>query len=219
LLWLRADEGVSESNGFVTTWADTFTDRTAVAPSEGARPSLLEGAAGLRFDGDDELTLPELPALSAFTLLVVVQAEPQPDCPSLLHLSNREPDLTTLDEIEIGRHADTLYYETVRSPVTGPPNAFSTGQRHLAAVIQHGDGLVELFMDRALVKNAIVPAPPNVVRSQNFIGNNHWERELDGQCRPLLGTLSELMFYGRAVNETERAETEKYLQQRWFEAP
>ena len=79
-----------------------------------------------------------------------------------------------------------------------------------------GPATLGLDIGQHLVANAIMPAPPNVVRTQNFMGNNHWEREIDGACRPFVGRIAELVFYGRAFNENERAATEDYLVARWL---
>ena len=220
VLWLRADVGIELSDdGRVVTWTDMLTGNVAKAPSAEARPSITaDEPPALSFDGDDELELPPIPALSSFTFLGVVAAEDEPYCPSILHFSNRDADQSTTDELEFGRHMGTWYYETETSYIQAPSDAFPAGSAHRLGVVQHEDGLAELFVDGVLVSSGTVPLPPSVERSSNFVGNSHWERAIDGSCAPFVGQIFELMFFAKALTESERAANDAYLEQRWSAA-
>lgn len=219
VLWLRADVGIElGDDGRIVNWTDMLTGNVATAPSAEARPTLVDDPPALSFDGDDELELPPIPALSSFTFLGVVAAEEQTYCPSILHFSNRDVDESTTDELEFGRHMGTWYYETEISHVEAPPDAFPVGAAHRLGAVQHEDGLAELFVDGVLVSSGTVPLPPAVERSRNFVGNSHWERAIDGSCTPFEGRIFELMFFTGALTEAERLANDAYLEQRWSAA-
>jgi len=82
ILWLRADLGVTESGGAVSSWASQGSVTASATQSTGsAKPTLVRGAINGRpaitFDGGDYLELPysaSLDPASALTLVVVCRS-------------------------------------------------------------------------------------------------------------------------------------------------
>lgn len=220
LLWLMADRGVTaDAQGLVSTWQDQSANEwQALAPSAAASPhriTIPEDRSILEFDGDDELVLPALPPFSSLSFFAVVEAREGPECPSLLHVSNRV-NLDTENEIEIGRHVGALYYEVGPEPLSGPNNGFLAGVLQIASITHApSDTTVSLYLGGALVARGAVPLPAPVQRTANYIGNNHWERVQDGFCNPFLGRMGEMLLYTRAMSDAERAVIEAYLAAKW----
>lgn len=220
LLWLMADRGVTaDAAGLVSAWQDQSPNqRQALAPSAAASPHRIAAPQErflLEFDGNDELVLPALPAFSSLSFFAVVEAREGPNCPSLLHVSNRV-NLDTEDEIEIGRHVGALYYEVGFEPLSGPNNGFLAGALQIASITHaSADTTASLYLGGALVARGAVALPASVPRTANYIGNNHWDRVQDGSCNPFLGRIGEMLLYARGMSDAEREVIEGYLAGKW----
>jgi hypothetical protein len=219
LLWFMADQGVTaDAEELVSVWQDQSEgERLAVPPSAAASPhrvALSEQRFALQFDGDDELALPALPAFDSLSFFVVVEVSDGPECPSFLHVSNRA-GVNTENEIEIGRHElGALYYEVGSETLRGP--RLPPGALQLASIVHSAaDMTASMYLDGALVARTAMLLPDAVQRTANYIGFNHWSSVADGNCRPLLGSIAELMLFARGLSDAEREVIQGYLAGKW----
>lgn len=216
-LWLSTDANLQLGEGdHVARWGDRSPNNFAAAPpSAEASPTRVDGPAGsplLEFDGNDELVLPAFPAFSELSFFGVVLPLEQPNCPSILHFSNRGE--RPPDDVEIGRHEGSFYYE-VYTEALDDPNEFPVSQLQTTSVIHQPDGTATLYLDGNRVAERVIALPVRRTRVSNFIGNNHWNAATDGGCAPFRGRIGELLFYNRALDAAERMRVEAYLQSKW----
>lgn len=221
LLWLSTDATLElGADQRVTAWRDRSPSAFTVAPpSAEASPTRVEGPAGLpllEFDGNDELVIPAFPPFGALSFFGVVMPFEEPNCPSIIHFSNRGQ--RPPDDVEIGRHEGSLYYE-VYTEALDDPNEFPLSRLQTTSVIHEPEGLATLYLDGEPLAERVLALPVRRSRASNYIGNNHWNAAVDGGCAPFRGRMGELLFYARALDASERARVEAYLQSKWQTAP
>jgi hypothetical protein len=219
MVWFAADHGVALDGREAVGWtskAPNASSADVVSPAH--RPTLVGGTSGLpmlEFDGTDEFSLAPLEAIDELSFFAVVEAGEQPQCPSLLHLSNRasSDSEVTYDEIEFGRHEGRLYYESGSYSVSGEASGFQVARRYVVTVTHSLDSTVRLYGNGRLQNVQSIPVPAGVVRYDNFIGNNHWTG-VSG-CLPFVGRMGELILYGSSLEEAEQRRVETYLAAKW----
>lgn len=208
LLWLRADQGVTEESGQVTSWADqsgSRSDATQTAPD--ARPKLVSSGIGNRpsieFDGMDDFM--KLPAGFAdfglgVTLFATIQQEPTNACAAVLELSNG----SEIDDISFGQFQSRLLYEVFDQFHSGDELPIGTPQ--IIAVVHRPDLGVQMRENGRPAGESSFPLPAVIVRQLNFVG-----RSLYAGCVVFAGRIAEVLVYDRAVSDAELLVIEEYL--------
>lgn len=228
-LWFMADRGVTELEGFVSSWQDQSPNRSAaVQAALSDMPQLQRSAEGLPlmfFDGiDDALSLPAgFARFDGTAFFAVVEALPNDLCAGILHFSNGPG----ANDVEFGRHnPGLLYYEVGSQPVEGVANGFEVDRRLLLSIVQVADGAatgdgtppsgaVELRINGALNRVSRINLPEAIERSENFVGRNNYRVNLDVCSMFFHGRIGELLFYQRGVGSEERQRIEAYLREKW----
>jgi hypothetical protein len=211
LLWLRADRGVTQTEGVVDKWEDgSGASNHATQSANNVRPLLVAEAFGSRpaieFDGEDFLRLPE--GFSDFSkglsVFAFTQFDAMTTCSALFHLGNG-PEV---DDIELGQfNGDFLYEVADQYPVS---DLFAFGTPALMTLVHRPTTSVEMRWNQDLGANPTVTLPAAVTRTENVVG-----RSLYVDCSSMGGKLAELILYNRAVSDDELVEIELYLQQRY----
>jgi len=215
VLWLDAQQDVDVEGTAVVTWHDRSpASNDATQGTASARPSLqaagLNGLPAIHFDGqDDELQLPAgfVDFSLGLTFFAVVDSATSGTCPPILQLSNG----SEIDDISIQRDgASQLSYEVGADYYNGVKNLYPTGSPVLVGVTHGPAGAVRLFGGGASEAAASFPVPPQVKRTQNFVG-----RGLYAGCSRHEGWMAELVLYRRKLTDAERNEVQAYLANKW----
>jgi hypothetical protein len=211
LLWLRADVGVTESRGAVSSWVDQSGNHLdARQPDATKQPSWvgagLLGRPTLVFDGEDFLSLPGGFAdfSAGFSLFAVVVADMPDPCVDILHVSNG----VEIDDIAVGRHDGRVQYEVYTDVLRG--DDFPTGMPELVSVVHAKSSTATLRLNGQPFASGDLALPTNVTRLSNVVG-----RSLYTNCGSWNGGISEILVYRRALDTDERAHVEDYLRSRW----
>jgi hypothetical protein len=211
LLWLRADVGVTETNGDVSNWADQSGNHLdARQPDPLQQPTWLEAGfleqPAVIFNAENFLSLPGGFAdfsrgISIFTVATLTDPA---SCVDFVHLSNG-PEI---DDIALGRHDGKAHIEVFNGDLFGQD--FSLGHPHLVSVVQGTDGFVDLRLDGGSSATATLDLPSTGTRLSNVIG-----RSLYAGCGSVHGPIAEVLVYRRALDDGERTRVETSLQERW----
>jgi hypothetical protein len=208
VLWLTADQGVSESAGAVSVWADQSPGHSdALQTDANLRPTLDHGAFGgmgaITFDGqNDYMKLPAgfadftggLSFFSTFTF------QRNGTCSAFLEFSNG----AEIDDINFGSYGDNAAFEVL----DGFSNAGTlvAGSPQLYTVVQHADESTTMRINGAGAWDGTIALPANILRQDGFVGNT-----LYGGCTVLGGNIGEILLYDRPVTDREMLDIEAYL--------
>ncbi len=225
VLRLDAEQAIADfgAGAEVTSWRDSSGAGLDAEAFPGEAPVVLadaiHGRPALVFDGvDDYFSLPSAPEDfgSGLTLYVIARPTALQESFKIVSLGNGIDN----DMIVLGRAGggDGLQYFT--SDEYGSVGWFntasglSTGDVGLYAVHQGGgavgDSVVaEVSRDLEVVGSGTVFVPTNAVRTGSLIGRSFW---YDGLFE---GELAEIVLYNRALSDTERAEVEAYLDDKY----
>jgi hypothetical protein len=222
-LWFSADHGLTvDARGRVQAWTDRSGQRlSAVAESEELAPIVQRhGDLPLvAFDGAQELRLPAVGPLGVLSFFAVVDvAVEDRKCPSILHLSNSEDGVIQIEDLEFGRHQRELYYESGSKSVpqgTMHTGSFSSGALHVLAVRHEPTTLAVTRVDGADVHARMMELPETVTRGSNYIGHNHYFYNGAPSCDGFMGRIAEIILYARLLDDSERAQVEQYLSDKW----
>lgn len=226
VLWFAADRASADAGGAVLEWKNLGTgEHTARAADSDSAPKLvtIDGRSWLQLDGQAELILPVMPAISALSFFAVVNADRSADalrCPSLLHLANRESaSVTQTARLEFGRHMAEFLYQIDAKEITNAKGSgsFPPQADHLVSVIHGSDRIVRLHVDTQAIKEPVMlDLPPPVERGFNYIGHNHYYADATTpRCDAFHGRIAEIMLFDRGVTDQERARIERYLSRKW----
>ena len=212
LLWLRSDRGVTNTDGYVSLWADQSGHNfDATQDDPNFRPTqVVGGIAGhpaVHFDGsDDFLNLPTLTAdfAAGLTIFAVVNEQTPASYNSIVEFSNG----SETDDIDFGEYQDNLAYEVADNSTTG--NSLTYGVAQLVGVVHRADTTLVLRSNGQNAGAAQFALPDSTAREQNFVG-----KSLYGDSATFPGLLAELLVYGRALNEVEVQAVETELKGRW----
>jgi hypothetical protein len=209
VLWLRADAGVTATNGRVSRWADqspSHDDATQTGAS--LQPTLVaDGIAGhpaLRFDGMDDF----LQITNAFdvetggvTIFAVTVAADSQACSSIFETSNGRE----IDDISFGTNVGTLNFESVTT--ANEDVTFPAQTPLVLGAILDGTGAGQIL------KNGVseatfsgFTAPPMLERLQTFVG-----KSLYTGCTTFSGKVGEVIVYERALTLKEVLDVEAAL--------
>lgn len=212
-LWFMANEGVTNTESFVSAWQDQSPGGLAATQGAPAQMPTVVSSAGLpmlEFDGvDDRLQLPSgFASFEGATFFAVIEAMPNEGCAGILSFSNGAGQA----DVEFGRHTPgLLYFEVFDRGVEGTARAFESGRRLVVSVLQDATGAVELRINRAVTGSGNVALPDVVIRQQNFIGKN-----LYPQCPgAFYGRIGEIILYTRGLLPADRDRVESYLFDKW----
>ncbi len=154
LLWLRADQGVTETGGGVSRWADQ-SDRhaDAVQDQPGLRPT--RRASGVHFDGvDDYLAMPV--GFSDFSrgvsIVAVINQQQADTCTATVELSNG----SEIDDISFGQYQNRILYEVFDQDTSG--DTLSYGVPQMLSVVHRTDQTVVHPPQRRHCGQRILPA-------------------------------------------------------------
>ena len=214
VLWLRADLGVSESQGFIEEWSDQSpAQQHATQSVQSRRPRLADAELGdlpaVDFDGtDDQMILPigfaDFRAGLTFAAVVVPRV-PGGDGAAFLELSSA----AELDDVHFGLFRGEFSYEVELGNHVAGTVVFGSPQ--LIAMVHGGDGTATIYVNGELAAPAEAFALPAFAsREQNFVG-----RSLFGENVPFAGAIGELLLYARPLDEAERIALERYLSGRF----
>jgi hypothetical protein len=208
-LWLRADRGVTESNGTVSLWADqSGAHMDATQDQASLKPTLvsngINGQPSILFDGvDDALQVAQ--GFSDFSagvsFFTVVDANTTNVCAGIFEASNgREIEDISFD-VDFGKFNFEVYNssdETVVFP-SGTPEQFTALQRPEGDTVEiRRNGLVGVVTDFQL--------PDVVTRKAVYVGNT-----LYMDCGAFSGNIGEIILYNRALTDSEVLTVEAYL--------
>lgn len=210
LLWLRADRGVTEASGKISTWADQSGHHLdAIQSDPDLAPHLVtsNGKVSVEFDGaDDYLRFPA--GFSDFTrglsIFLVVQPASIVTCQSFVEFSNG----SEIDDISLGVYQEQLLYE-VQDPYTqATPIVVGTPQE--ITLVHAADENVVLRRNGALAQKTNFALPAVTERTETFLA-----KSLYGGCDTFGGRISEILIYDRTVEAPELTRLEQYLRERW----
>jgi hypothetical protein len=211
LLWLRADAGVDASTGAVSSWADQsghHVDARQTDPTMQPKWSstALSERPAVVFDTDDFMSLPAGFAdfTAGISMFAVVFTQTTTPCVDIVDFSNG-PEI---DDITLGRHDGKVHYEVSSNSLHG--DDFPLGTPVLASLVHAPDSAVALRLNGAPFTTANFDVPASVTRLSNVVG-----RSLYADCGTLNGGIAEVLVYGRALANDERARVEDYLRARW----
>lgn len=217
LLWLRADRGVTEKDGFVVTWQDQSENKLHASQlSMNTRPAYLpmgfNGRPTLEFDGEGQF-LKFGDGFGDFSkgLSALIVAKPtKSDCASMLEFSNG----SEVQDIAFGMWQDKWAYEV-------ETDLNHTGQVEHSAfslyAVNHrpaGGGSADLRINGSTLQSVdmrVPVLPDSGVRSNNFVGHTLYAEG----CEYFRGQISEIILYSRALTNAEVTAIEKYLEQHW----
>ncbi|HVW28258.1 MAG TPA: hypothetical protein VHC69_23000 [Polyangiaceae bacterium] len=209
VLWLRADKGVTSSNGLVSRWADqspSHLDATQATASMQPQilPQGINGHPALVFDGTDDflqITKAFDVETGAVTVLAVVQTPNADACASVFESSNGTED----NDIEIGSYMQKVNWEIKESD-----DENATFDEGVPLVVS---GSVDADGDGYVVHDGVVAStitdflpPAKLPRLQTFIGNT-----LYASCQTYPGRIGEIVVYSRALSLEETLAVQKYL--------
>lgn len=222
-LWFSADRGLTvDTNGRVLAWDDqSGQGLSALAESEALAPGVDSDAdlPLVTFDGTQELRLAEVAPVGVLTFFAVAEAAVEDrKCPSILHLSNTQDGFMQMADLEFGRHQRELYYEAGSKGVPQGvmhTDSFSVHALHVVSVRHEPSTLAVTRLDGRDVHSRLMELPPEVIRSHNFIGHNHYYANAELSCERFLGRVAEIILYARLLDASERAQVERYLSEKW----
>ncbi len=214
LLWLRADAGVTVTNGNVSSWESQAAPGGAGVQSASTwSPKLdevgLNGKPAIDFDGvDDFLSLPEGAAdfAAGLSTFIVLEEDTAEVCAAYMEFSNGSEK----DDFFFGQALNHLQYEVTESYVMGA-GALLLGAPQLVTMLHGEDGSIQIRQNAAEDGLASFALPATMTRTENFIG-----RSLYINCQPFDGRISEIIVYNRRVTDDEVKALETYLQERWL---
>jgi len=212
LLWLRSDRGVTNTDGYVSLWADQSGNKfDATQDDPNFRPTqVVGGIAGhpaVHFDGsDDFLNLPTINAdfSPGLAIFAVINEQTPASYNSVVEFSNG----SETDDIDFGEYQDNLAYEVADNSTTG--SSLTYGAAQLVGVVHRADTTLVLRSNGQSAGAAQFALPATTAREQNFVGKSLYA---DSVAFP--GLLAELLVYGRALNEVEVQTVETELKERW----
>ncbi len=214
LLWLRADAGVTATDGNVSSWQNQADSGGAgVQPASTWRPKLdemgLNGKPAIDFDGlDDFLRLPEgtTDFSAGLSTFIVLEEDTANVCAAYLEFSNGSEK----DDYFFGQAMNHLQYEVTESFVMGP-SSLILGAPQLVTMLQDHEGNVQIRKNAADDVLTSFGLPATLTRTENFIG-----RSLYINCQPFDGRISEIIIYNRRLTDGEVKALETYMQGRWL---
>jgi hypothetical protein len=214
LLWLRADAGVTASEGKVSAWENqALPGGAGVQGASTWSPELAEtglnGKPAIDFDGvDDFLRLPEGAAdfSAGLSTFIVLEEDTVDYCAAYLEFSNGSEK----DDFFFGQAANHLQYEVTESFTMGA-GSLILGAPQLVTMMQDPEGRVQIRRNSAEDGSATFGLPATMTRTENFIG-----RSLYTNCQLFDGRISEILVYNRRVGDDEVERLETYLQERWL---
>jgi hypothetical protein len=211
-LWLRADRGVTSSDGGVTSWADQSPRRADTGQlTADYRPILVspeDGLPGVVFDGvDDFLAVPAgFDDFSAgVTMLAVVSIRPAPLAVPVFEASNG----IEIDDVHMGRFDGGLLFEVDTQYANAGPIDVGEVQL-LVAVLRPDLAAIERVNGVTIGTTTFGQLPGTTRRNSVFVG-----RSLYREVSTFPGVIHELLVYGRALSDAELRGLEQDLAQRW----
>jgi hypothetical protein len=230
LLWLEADEGITEAGGYVSEWADQSAQGNDASQPDPASqpqavPAAINGLPAVRFDGTASfLNLPAgfsdfTKGLSAFIVVRPMQSSP----PHAARFFDFAPSYGSLSDsilfVRYGSYDDQLFYQTYSAGTPGPEVTVSSGVtndtwQRLGVVAQGGSALSEtkatLYRDGAPIVTGAVYVPSLSTRGSCLLGRSNYASD-----SLLHADVAEVILFARAVTEPERQGIDAYLSSKW----
>lgn len=212
LLWIRADEGVTQQGGRVSRWDDVSpTNMRASQNTADERPTFLgdwiNGQPAVVFDGDND-SLQFATGFGDFSaglsLFGVFERADTDVCGAMLEASNN----AEVDDISFGLSGAQLNYEVLENTEQGtayPPNVpvqFS--------IIHHVDETVDIRRDGLFGSRGGFALPATIDRQAIYVG-----KSLYVGCPSFDGKIGEIIAYNRELSDDEVQLVEQYLQKKY----
>lgn len=214
-LWLRADDGISETNGVVSQWKDgSGKQHHGAQTALAARPKLvsnaLSGKPALVFDGVDDFL--ELPALEAdisggVSMFLAFQQDEVGECGAWFEASNGRE----IQELHFGDWQSSVIYEIAESWLNDTSHPLLLTKPQITAAIHQQDQLVKVRSNGSLVGQGMVTLPAtHMARQYVYVA-----KTLYNNCKFFKGRIGEILLYSRPVSTSELLDIEDYLQSKW----
>jgi hypothetical protein len=212
LLWIRADEGVTQQGGHVSRWDDVSPNHMrAVQDDAGSKPSFqedaLNGKPAVIFDGEDD-ALQFGSGFSDFSaglsLFGVFEREDTDVCGAMLEASND----AEIDDISFGLSSTQLNYEVLENTEQGTsypalvPVQFS--------IVHRTDETVEIRRNGLFGSRGGFALPATIERQAIYVG-----KSLYGGCPSFNGKIAEIIAYDRELTDDDVQFVEQYLQKKY----
>jgi hypothetical protein len=212
LLWLRADRGVTSSEGRVASWADQSTNHADTGQlTADYRPILVsppDGVPGVVFDGvDDFLAAPAgfQDFSTGVTMVAVASIRPATLAVPIFEASNG----SEVDDVHLGKFDGGLLFE-VATEFANPGPIDGDAVQLLVATLTPTLDVVERRNGMPLGTSKFGSLPSPVRRNEVFVG-----RSLYREVTTFPGVIHELLVYARALSDAELLTLEQGLAQRW----
>jgi hypothetical protein len=219
-LWFKSDAGVKVEGGVVVEWADQSANHYNAKPDDPAEAPKLASSndvpmAVVLFDGeDDHLHMPtvKLDFSQGVSIFAVAGRNKTVECAGIVELTTGDPEM---DDISLDSVNSSYQFEVVGDTIYADADAFPDNKLQLLEVTlapapAPDKGLSELFVNGHSSGGGKVQTPLPVERSNNSIGDSAYTT-----CYPFPGGIGEIMLYNRKLFADERAQVEKYLQEKW----
>jgi len=215
LLWLRADRGIQQKDGFVQSWQDQSENHTnATQSSVNARPAYLatgfNGQPTLEFDGQGQF-LKFAEGFGDFSkgLSGLIVAKPtKSDCASMLEFSNG----SEIDDIAMGVWDNEWGYEVGEDTIKAGKVDHTTFS--LYGAIHRATAPSDLRINGSALSTLQIPVPilpSSKLRANNFVGHSLYVVN----CGYFQGQISEIILYSRVLTTIELSAVETYLDAHW----
>jgi hypothetical protein len=217
-LWLIGDNGVTQSGGVVSAWADQSGN--GLNASQGTstyRPtyvtSSMNGHAIVRFNGSNNY-LNVASGFANFTSGVSIFVVAKP---SYANWWDRFIDFGTgspTNNLVFARNgnSNTLSYETYNGSWSDldATNAIPVNTAYVLEVVQSSSGSTSIYKNGTSLSMGTVTLPTNVTRTQNYIAKS--DGGSDGYYE---GDIAEIIIYNSALSTTNRQTVETYLRTKY----
>ncbi|MCB0771292.1 MAG: T9SS type A sorting domain-containing protein [Flavobacteriales bacterium] len=210
VLWLSADQGITESGGLVSAWSDRSGNNNHAYPPgaiPGARPSYVVNSANgypaLDFDGsDDQLWVQDHSSidLTQWHFFMVLRVDLQKDYNAwMVKGDDSDENFEVLSYNDGNIHAPTKYSDGTRThPSTAGGQVTTSGFNIIEYSYRSADGR-DIYKNGSSIHTDNENKTPRTNNLPLYIGN---ERSTSG--RELNGDIAELIAYNAPLNATQR---------------
>jgi hypothetical protein len=213
--WFRSDVGVTFGKGMlVSRWADQSPGRADATQDLTDNQPLyfqdgINGQPAVVFDGaDDALQIAPpagFPILSgSVTLFTVAQTNDPTLCTAMFETSNG----SEVDDISLGTYQGNINFEIQEGVDENVP--MKKNEPQLFSVVERTDDSYLIQRNGAFASSGSIPIPAAVPRQATFIG-----KTLYGNCVSFSGRIGEVIVYDRALEASEMATVNAYLQSKF----
>jgi hypothetical protein len=220
-IWLRADQGVTQTSNKVSQWLDiSGSGNTAVQPTGANQPGfvssdiLINNLPTISFTSASSQYMKFPIGLSNFTqgasVFVVT-------VPSSITAGASFFDLATSashDNLKLAERTTSGFELDINTSAGGTSNVtstntVSTSAYQLLEAVQDGQGAATLYISGAQVGQGSINNVTNVVRTGNYLGSAYNAQNF------FSGKIAEVLIYNRPLSASERISVQGYINSRY----